>query len=59
VEDNGGKIVSSVSQKLDYLVVGDEPGSKMDKAQKTGTVEIIDEGQLKGLVKWKRSNRGN
>jgi len=50
VEDNGGKIVSSVSQKLDYLVVGDDPGSKWEKAQQTGTVEIIDEGQLKELV---------
>lgn len=33
IEKNGGKLVSSVSSKLSYLVVGDDPGSKAEKAQ--------------------------
>lgn len=37
---NGGKILSSVSPKLDYLIVGEKPGSKLDKAQKLG-VNVI------------------
>lgn len=41
IEQNGGKILSGVSSKLNYLVVGDDPGSKVDKAQSLG-VEVID-----------------
>jgi len=33
IEKNGGKLLSGVSSKLNYLVVGDDPGSKVDKAQ--------------------------
>lgn len=33
IEENGGKILGSVSSKLDYLVAGDDPGSKVEKAQ--------------------------
>lgn len=33
IEQNGGKLLSSVSSKLSYLIVGDDPGSKVDKAQ--------------------------
>jgi DNA ligase (NAD+) len=43
VKDNGGLIASSVSKNLDYLVVGEKAGSKLDKAQKLGTVKILDE----------------
>jgi hypothetical protein len=35
VEANGGQIVSGVSAKLNYLVVGEDAGSKLDKAKKT------------------------
>ena len=40
IEKNGGKILGSVSSKLNYLVVGDDPGSKVDKAQSLGVAII-------------------
>jgi len=45
VEKYGGIVRNSVSKNLDYLVVGENPGSKLQKAQKAG-VEIITEQQL-------------
>jgi DNA ligase (NAD+) len=52
VEKAGGRAVSSVSSQTDYLVVGDNPGSKYDKAQELG-VEILDEEGFKNLIKSK------
>ena len=49
VKDAGGKIVNSVSKKTDYVVAGEKPGSKLEKAEKYGT-EILDEAGLKALV---------
>jgi len=43
VEANGGKIVSGVSSKLTYLVVGEDAGSKLEKAKKITTIQIISE----------------
>ena len=43
VEKHGGKIVSGISSKLNYLVVGDDAGSKLEKAKKINTIKIIDE----------------
>ena len=43
VEENGGKIVTGVSSKLNYLVVGDDAGSKLEKAKKIQTIKIITE----------------
>jgi DNA ligase (NAD+) len=40
VKRHGGAIGSSVTKKTDYLVVGDEPGSKLAKAEKLGTTVI-------------------
>jgi DNA ligase (NAD+) len=40
IEKNGGKILSSVSSKLNYLIIGDDPGSKAQKAETLG-VQII------------------
>ncbi len=49
-EAHGGKIVSGVSAKLNYLVVGDDAGSKLDKAKKLGTVNIINEQEFLLLI---------
>ena len=43
VEANGGKIVAGVSSKLNYLVVGEDAGSKLEKAKKINSVKIITE----------------
>ncbi len=49
LEDLGGKVTSSVSTKTDYVVVGDNPGSKFDKAKQLG-VEVLDEDGLRKLL---------
>lgn len=46
VEQHGGKIVGSVSSKLNYLVVGADAGSKLEKAKKLTTVKIISEEEF-------------
>ncbi len=40
IQENGGKVTDSVSKNTSYLIVGDQPGSKLDKARKLG-VQII------------------
>ncbi len=47
---HGGKIVGSVNKQLDYLVVGEKPGSKLDKARKLGTVQIVSEADVLELL---------
>jgi DNA ligase (NAD+) len=42
IEERGGTVLSSVSKKLDYLVVGEDPGSKLAKARKLGVTEITE-----------------
>ncbi len=49
IEKNGGKILSGVSSKLDYLVVGDDAGSKLEKAQGLG-VKVISWDELQKMV---------
>jgi DNA ligase (NAD+) len=49
IEANGGKVTDSVSKKTSYLVLGEAPGSKFDKAKSLG-VKIIGEEELKKLV---------
>jgi DNA ligase (NAD+) len=46
VEQNGGKIVGGVSTKLNYLVVGEDAGSKLEKAKKINSVKIISEAEF-------------
>lgn len=46
----GGKVVSSVSKNLDYLVVGENPGSKLNQAQKL-KIKILSEQEFLKLVK--------
>lgn len=48
-ENAGAVVMSSVSKKLDYLVVGEKPGSKLAKAQELG-VTILDEADLVELL---------
>jgi DNA ligase (NAD+) len=51
VEQNGGTIVSGVSSKLNYLVVGEDAGSKLEKAKKINTVKIISEEEFLSMIK--------
>jgi DNA ligase (NAD+) len=46
----GGKVTGSVSKKTDYVVFGEKPGSKLNKAQQLG-VESLDESQFEALLR--------
>ncbi len=50
IERNGGKSTDSVSKKTSYLVLGENPGSKFEKAKSLG-VKIISEDELRKLAK--------
>jgi DNA ligase (NAD+) len=52
IEGNGGKVTGSVSGNTDYLVLGEDPGSKYDQAQKRG-VPTISESDLRALIEEK------
>jgi len=49
IESNGGKVTDSVSKKTSYLVQGENPGSKAEKAKSLG-VKILDEAGLRELI---------
>jgi len=49
-EAKGGAIVGGVSSKLNYLVVGEDAGSKLEKAKKINTVKIITEEEFIQLI---------
>ncbi len=49
IEDAGGRVSGSVSKKTDYVVAGDEAGSKLDKAKELG-VSVIGENDLDELL---------
>jgi DNA ligase (NAD+) len=51
VEARGGHILSGVSSKLNYLVVGEDAGSKLEKAKKIATIKIITEAEFVELTK--------
>ena len=50
IEKFGGKTSGTVSKKTDYVLAGEEAGSKLDKAQKLG-IKIIDEEEFKNMIK--------
>lgn len=50
IEQKGGSILGSVSSKLNYLVVGEDAGSKLEKAKKIQTIRIINEDEFLGLI---------
>jgi DNA ligase (NAD+) len=50
VELNGGKVLSSVSSNLNYLVAGEKAGSKLTKAEKITSIQIIDEATFLEMI---------
>ncbi len=49
IESYGGKTSGSVSKKTDYVLAGEEAGSKLDKAQQLG-VKVIDEAEFRQML---------
>ena len=49
VRQHGGKSTGSVSKKTDYVVVGENAGSKLDKAQQLG-IRVLNEEEFIQLI---------
>lgn len=49
IKDEGGRVVSSVSKAVDFVLVGESPGSKYDKAKKLN-LKMIDEKEFKKII---------
>ncbi|MEA2095438.1 MAG: NAD-dependent DNA ligase LigA [Candidatus Cloacimonadota bacterium] len=50
IEKNGGKTISAVSKNLNYLIVGENPGSKLKKAKEIESVKIINENEFLNMI---------
>ncbi|RLC55467.1 MAG: DNA ligase (NAD(+)) LigA, partial [Candidatus Cloacimonadota bacterium] len=50
IEKNGGKTISAVSKNLNFLIVGENPGSKLKKAKEIKSVKIIDEIEFLHMI---------
>ena len=57
VEQKGGSLLGSVSSKLNFLVVGEDAGSKFEKAKKIQSIRIINEQEFLDLVNGKEDFR--
>ena len=59
IEAAGGSVTGSVSGKTDYVLVGEEPGSKLAKAQKLAVPALDEEGLRRMLGEGSRSGTGD
>ena len=50
IESNGGKIVSNVTKKLDYLVIGEKPTNKKVYLAKKNKIKVIDQKTLDEML---------
>ncbi len=50
IQSSGGKVTGSVSANTNYVLVGDDPGAKYDKAQELG-IDIISEDEFRAMIK--------
>ncbi|MBN2296999.1 MAG: NAD-dependent DNA ligase LigA [Deltaproteobacteria bacterium] len=57
VEALGGEVVNSVSKQLDYLVVGEQPGSKLNRAASLG-IEVLDEASFLSIIRGNDADEG-
>ncbi len=57
IEKNGGKVTTSVSKKTNYLLAGDNPGSKFEEAKKLGIAIISEEELLKMIPEEQKQNK--
>jgi DNA ligase (NAD+) len=49
IEERGGRVTGSVSKKTDYVVAGEKPGTKLDRARELG-VAVLDEKAFRALL---------
>ncbi|NMD44293.1 MAG: hypothetical protein GYA88_02580, partial [Clostridiales bacterium] len=50
LKERGARVQNSVSKKTDFLIVGENPGSKLGKAKELG-VKILQEDELEEMIK--------
>ncbi|HUF89664.1 MAG TPA: BRCT domain-containing protein, partial [Gemmatimonadota bacterium] len=50
IEARGGRVTGSVSKKTDFVVAGESPGSKLERAAELG-IEVLDEAGLRALLR--------